>query len=332
MLPAWRTRSIDINGVVLPTGKLAFTIGLGKLLSDTTAEMIRTPPQLVCRLHITNRCRYAEDCKFLHVCREEVESKLSAWVQPMIPQFELRQMQASNPRGTISPQRSISPQSFRSTPPSPALMTMGAAHMGAPAAFSLSTSPQHGTSIKYGANNNASPVAVPMHPVMLVPAGAGNVPALPQAPPGMQFVMIPVGTAISGGALPSPLTTRPLPLNSVKPQHRQTSVVGAERPFSAIHHAVTQPGRRWAVLRNSARPGVCPPGRRLACVAGRLTVAHRPKPYPSAQRSEFQSAPSLNHRFNRISHFFFVPHQHVYFDVPAMFISFPVVLTCSVSA
>ena len=88
--PEWLQRSVEVNGVVIAAGRLAFTQGLAKLLGGSSAPMVRVVTQQVCRLHVADRCRYSEDCKFLHVCREEADSKLSAWVQPMKPHFAAR--------------------------------------------------------------------------------------------------------------------------------------------------------------------------------------------------------------------------------------------------
>jgi hypothetical protein len=120
MQPAWLTRQVDVNGVAVPVARLAFTIGLEKLLKDGAAPTVRASPQLVCRLHISNRCRYAEDCKFLHVCREEVEGKLAPWVQPMPAHVSQRQKQllatklsaptSPLPTACVSPATSPSPR------------------------------------------------------------------------------------------------------------------------------------------------------------------------------------------------------------------------------
>jgi hypothetical protein len=247
MLPAWRTRSIDINGVVLPADKLAFTIGLGKLLTDTTAEVIRTPPQLVCRLHITNRCRYAEDCKFLHVCREEVESKLSAWVQPMIPQFELRQMQQVNGT-TVTPPRSMSSRSVSpqmapmrmapfGMPAGPAAGTMHivspvhvSCHAGAPmrpTTMSLSTSPQSTALVAVGRMMQPCALGQPSGtPVMPSPAFGSSMASTPsgspiklnvQHAPMLPMPLMPFPGTVAG-MQPMPMMMMPAPANTTMPQ------------------------------------------------------------------------------------------------------------------
>lgn len=86
----WRARNIEVNGVVIEAKNLAYTVGLKKIFSDNPDGTVRIPVPTVCRLHVTERCRYSEDCKFIHVCRQETSKKLAAWVQPMIPQLELR--------------------------------------------------------------------------------------------------------------------------------------------------------------------------------------------------------------------------------------------------
>ena len=55
---------------LLPLHKLAVTVGLKRLLQESCSEVVTVPPSMVCRLHGLDRCRFAEDCKFLHICKE----------------------------------------------------------------------------------------------------------------------------------------------------------------------------------------------------------------------------------------------------------------------
>jgi len=51
---------------------------------------VSIPSSMVCRLHAAARCRYSEDCKFIHVCREILHTHLSQYVTPLIPELETR--------------------------------------------------------------------------------------------------------------------------------------------------------------------------------------------------------------------------------------------------
>jgi hypothetical protein len=69
------------NGFVVRVDRLAATRGIRKLVAERTAviakagananmtEMLSVGKGAICRLHIAGRCRYAEDCNFIHVCR-----------------------------------------------------------------------------------------------------------------------------------------------------------------------------------------------------------------------------------------------------------------------
>lgn len=60
----------------IPAERIALTVGLQRYLAHTVpAEMINgttleLPSKLICRLHLSHRCRYLEDCNNVHVCRD----------------------------------------------------------------------------------------------------------------------------------------------------------------------------------------------------------------------------------------------------------------------
>lgn len=63
-------RSISVGRSVIPLTHVAFTAGLQRILND---ERLTVPvnPSLLCRLQEQpTSCRYGADCKFLHICRE----------------------------------------------------------------------------------------------------------------------------------------------------------------------------------------------------------------------------------------------------------------------
>lgn len=59
----------------IPTNRIALTVGLQRYLAhnvpnDLVGPNLEMPSKLICRLHLSHRCRYLEDCNNIHVCRE----------------------------------------------------------------------------------------------------------------------------------------------------------------------------------------------------------------------------------------------------------------------
>lgn len=59
----------------IPTECIALTVGLQRYLahsvpSEVQGPNLEIPSKLICRLHLSHRCRYLEDCNNVHVCRE----------------------------------------------------------------------------------------------------------------------------------------------------------------------------------------------------------------------------------------------------------------------
>lgn len=59
----------------IPTECIALTVGLQRYLAHSVPNDVRgpnleIPSKLICRLHLSHRCRYLEDCNNVHVCRE----------------------------------------------------------------------------------------------------------------------------------------------------------------------------------------------------------------------------------------------------------------------
>lgn len=59
----------------IPTDCIALTVGLQRYLAhsvpaDLPGPNLDVPSKLICRLHLSHRCRYLEDCNNMHVCRE----------------------------------------------------------------------------------------------------------------------------------------------------------------------------------------------------------------------------------------------------------------------
>jgi hypothetical protein len=69
---------IVVDGHRIPSARVATTNGMRRMIMDRRAagtESIENPVEAVvfrtqvCRLHVQGRCRYAEDCNFIHICR-----------------------------------------------------------------------------------------------------------------------------------------------------------------------------------------------------------------------------------------------------------------------
>ncbi|ORC87928.1 uncharacterized protein TM35_000191720 [Trypanosoma theileri] len=81
------------EGGYIPLSRVGYTVPLARMLNELPIEAFRPlnpyeqtsedgrPPRVVleadtipiCRLHSTSRCSYAEECNFLHLCKEVVE-------------------------------------------------------------------------------------------------------------------------------------------------------------------------------------------------------------------------------------------------------------------
>ena len=70
--------SLKWNDGLVPIARFSFTRGLQNVLQQNLTTVFRNEIAIVasgsdsniCRLHVLDRCRFAEDCKFLHVCKE----------------------------------------------------------------------------------------------------------------------------------------------------------------------------------------------------------------------------------------------------------------------
>ena len=77
------------SGVTIPINRLAVTQGLLRYIDDfeqsngvpeDPEQQVCLAPSVttICRLHGQDRCRFSEDCKFLHLCKELLWSEISA--------------------------------------------------------------------------------------------------------------------------------------------------------------------------------------------------------------------------------------------------------------
>lgn len=66
------------NDGLIPIHRLSNTVGLQRIVQMNQVVLIGDRPAIaatgsfanICRLHVVDRCRFAEDCKFLHVCKQ----------------------------------------------------------------------------------------------------------------------------------------------------------------------------------------------------------------------------------------------------------------------
>jgi hypothetical protein len=76
------------SGSIIPIDRLALTQGLSRFIDEyeqshgtpiPNAESVRLAPSvsLICRLHGQDRCRFSEECKFLHLCKELLWGEIS---------------------------------------------------------------------------------------------------------------------------------------------------------------------------------------------------------------------------------------------------------------
>lgn len=65
------------NDGLIPIHRLSNTVGLQRIVQMNQVVLVGDRPAIaatgsfanICRLHVVDRCRFAEDCKFLHVCK-----------------------------------------------------------------------------------------------------------------------------------------------------------------------------------------------------------------------------------------------------------------------
>lgn len=59
---------------VVPFSRLAATVGLQSLFEKQGSLQLFAGEASICSLHAAGRCKYAKECKFLHICRETLAS------------------------------------------------------------------------------------------------------------------------------------------------------------------------------------------------------------------------------------------------------------------
>ena len=66
---------MSVDGHFVPSCRVATTTGVRRVLNERLPSpqddktVVQIPRSQVCRLHVLGRCRYAEDCNFVHLCR-----------------------------------------------------------------------------------------------------------------------------------------------------------------------------------------------------------------------------------------------------------------------
>ena len=97
--PAWRSLQLQVQGVNVPLERVGYTAGLRRLIQESSGlSTIIIHPNSVCRLHAADCCRYNEDCRFIHVCRDIITQQLSQWVTPLVPDLELKHQEMTERR------------------------------------------------------------------------------------------------------------------------------------------------------------------------------------------------------------------------------------------
>jgi hypothetical protein len=95
---------VVVDGMVVSEHQVSYTKGLAKTLAERAASgaglasdaKIPLQKTFVCRLHVSGRCRYAEDCNFLHVCRALITDMMPSYASlPPSPIVAGRQRRGS---------------------------------------------------------------------------------------------------------------------------------------------------------------------------------------------------------------------------------------------
>ena len=63
-------RTIWLNGQEIPARSFAGTLGLQRLIRESTGKDVELLARFICRLHLSNKCRYVEECNHVHMCRD----------------------------------------------------------------------------------------------------------------------------------------------------------------------------------------------------------------------------------------------------------------------
>ena len=120
-LPKFGGIAIEKTSLTVPSACLSWTKGLMTLLHDHTAEgwlaedaTVPATKTFVCRLHISGRCRFAEDCNFLHVCRGIITEQTPGFAPMVSPAVRPVLAGAARPAAMMTP-----PMSYAMAPPPP---------------------------------------------------------------------------------------------------------------------------------------------------------------------------------------------------------------------
>ena len=101
MRPEWLKRSLQFDHVSVPVTALAYSNALERLLTSDPSPSVRCTTQQLCRLHGSERCRFTEDCRFLHLCRQVLRQQFAESVPDLIPQLETRHKSRHSPGSSI---------------------------------------------------------------------------------------------------------------------------------------------------------------------------------------------------------------------------------------
>lgn len=80
---------INLEGFLFAAGRVATTNGIRRAVTDCydaagTPDTLTITRSQVCRLHVQGRCRYAEDCNFIHLCRPYTSAPENAELNAML--------------------------------------------------------------------------------------------------------------------------------------------------------------------------------------------------------------------------------------------------------
>jgi len=182
---------LKVDDVVISFGNVAYTLGIDRHLASLNGRcpaVVEIPSQQLCRLHAMNRCRFCDDCKFVHICREAMAQHF-----PEVEEEGKFKLAQRAPPGTRAPTSAAHPPAYGIPAPTGPVPPLGA--------FGAAGQPQQVIFLSQGPGLPPIPVIIPV-PAGGATAAAAPAPLIVQLPPGF-------GTATGGAFSTFQLTLPP---------------------------------------------------------------------------------------------------------------------------
>jgi len=122
--PEWKHARVRIGPCTIAATSLAFTAALKAVFppSQPIQPLVSIPLHQICRVHGRNSCRYGEECRYVHVCRDVIDSQLQNALPGLVTPLEARHAERQRrSQASLPPHNNASPGAAPGDSPQQAL-------------------------------------------------------------------------------------------------------------------------------------------------------------------------------------------------------------------